>query len=190
VGQREPSERAKQALIDELRDAIGDEAVERADLDVDRAIDRHNRPATPEASRSRLMFVVIGVAGIVIAGIVALALESWIVLVALLVLHLIGTTIVVRTAFKATTDVEKPAPTTVALLEDEGVADPEGALNDLVAQATDRDDDSRAGRAALRPKDETDDVGDRAEDAARQQESITPHSRGESPDTTAGDQRP
>ncbi len=140
--QRQPSDRAKHALVDELREAVGDEAVDRADLDVDRAIHDHNRHTTPETSRSRLMFVVIGAAGVLVAAIVALALESWIVLVVLLALHAIGTMIVVRTAFKATADVEKPAPTTQAMLEDEGVADPEGALNDLVAQTADRDGDS------------------------------------------------
>jgi hypothetical protein len=137
--QREPTPRAKQALMDELREAVGDEAVERSDVDVDRAVREHSRRASPaEANRSRLMFVVIGAAGVIVAAAVALALESWVVLVVLLALHAIGTTIVVRTAFKATTDVEKPAPTTQALLEDEGVSDPEGALNDLVAQ-TDAD---------------------------------------------------
>jgi hypothetical protein len=178
--QRQPSDRAKRALVGELREAVGDKAVDRADLDVDRAIREHNRNTTPEASRSRLMFVVIGVAGVIVAAIVALALESWIVLIALLVLHAIGTTIVVRTAFKATANVEKPAPTTQAMLEDEGVADPEGALNDLVAQTADRDDESSpATRAAAKPQRETDDVDDPAEDAARQQESWSPGSAGE-----------
>ncbi len=127
------------------------------------------------------MFVVIGVAGIVVAAIVALALQSWIVLVVVLVLHAIGTTIVVRTAFKATANVEKPAPTTQAMLEDEGIADPEGALNDLVAQTADRDDEgSRATRAATKPRSETDAAADPAEDAARQQESLSPGSAGDS----------
>jgi hypothetical protein len=175
--QREPSPRAKQALVDELREAVGDEAVERSDVDVDRALREHSGRAPAEASRSRLMFVVIGAAGVIVAAAVALALESWIVLVVLLALHAIGTAIVVRTAFKATTNVEKPAPTTQAMLEDEGVSDPEGALNDLVAQTADRDDEgSRATRAAANPKQETDEADDPGEDAARQQESWSPGS--------------
>lgn len=132
--------------MDELREAVGDEAVERSDVDVDRALRGHSSAAPSEASRSRLMFVVIGVAGVIVAGAAALALESWVVLVVLLALHAIGTTIVVRTAFKATTNVEKPAPTTQAMLEDEGVTDPEGALDDLVAQTADRDDADRRNR--------------------------------------------
>lgn len=46
----EPTSRANDALIEELRDAVGDEAVERADLDVERAVRDSGRAKTPEAS--------------------------------------------------------------------------------------------------------------------------------------------
>lgn len=43
---------------------------------------------------------------------------------------------------------EKPAPTTVTALEDKGVPDPEGAINDLVEQVGGRREGSRYRRAA------------------------------------------
>jgi hypothetical protein len=146
--QTQPSRHAKERLVDELREAVGDEAVERADIDVDRAIARSDRHKTPEAGRSRIMFVVFGALGVLVAGVVALLLDSWVVLIVLLALHAVLTTIVVTTVLKATENVEKPAPTTVALLEDEGVDDPEGALNRLVDQVAEADEQGRAAEIA------------------------------------------
>jgi hypothetical protein len=147
-GPNNPSPRAKEKLLDELRDAVGDEAVERADLDVEGAIHDVGRAKSPETGRSRLLLVVVGVTGVLVAAIIALALQSWIVFAVLLALHAIGTTIVVTTALRTTANVEKPAPTTVAMLEDEGVSDPEGALNRLVDQAAETDPHGRAGEIA------------------------------------------
>lgn len=147
-GPIKPSAHAKETLVDELREAVGDDAVNRADLDVEGAIHDTGRAKTPETGRSRLLLVVVGVAGVVVAAIIALALQSWIVFAALLALHAIGTTIVVATALRTTTNVEKPSPTTVAMLESEGVSDPEGALNRLVDQAAETDPDGRAGEIA------------------------------------------
>jgi hypothetical protein len=147
-GPIKPSARAKETLVEELRDAVGDDAVNRADLDVDGAIYDTGRAKTPETGRSRLLLVVAGAAGVIVAAIIALALQSWIVFAALLVLHAIGTTIVVATALRTTLNVEKPSPTTVAMLESEGVSDPERALNRLVDQAAETDPDGRAGEIA------------------------------------------
>ena len=163
-------------MVDELRDTVGDEAVDRADLDMDRALGEPRGRVRAEAGRSRLMLAVIGAAGVAVAVAIALALQSWWLLLPLLALHAIATTIVVRTVFRASTDVEKPAPTTQAMLEEEGVSDPEGALNDLVAQTAGRDEGSRAGRVLERRDDRADTDADPAEDAARQQESWTPDS--------------
>src|SRR5918994_3761042 len=144
----EPSPEAKERLVDELRDAVGDEAVERADIDVDDAVAESGRGKTPETSRSRLMFVVFAAAGVLVAAVVALVLESWIVLIVLLMLHAIATAIVVTTTLRTTGNMEKPAPTTVAMLEDEGVDDPEGALNRLVDQVAEADEHGRAAEIA------------------------------------------
>lgn len=146
--QSQPTERAKERLVDELRDAVGDDAVARADLDVDAAITGSGRGKTPETGRSRLLLVIVGVTGVVVAAIIGLALQSWIVFAVLIALHAIGTTIVVTTTLRTTANVEKPAPTTVAQLENDGVRDPEGTLNRLVDQAAEADPDGRAGEIA------------------------------------------
>ena len=159
----QPSPRAKEALVDELRDAVGDDAVDRTDLDLERALgERPGRPKA-EANRARLMLAVTGAAGVAVAVVIALALQSWWLLIPLLALHALVTTIVVRTVLRASQDVEKPAPTTQAMLEEDGISDPEGALNDLVAQTAEQEDEQEAGRT-------------RAEDIKRQQESWTPDS--------------
>ena len=164
--------------MDELRDAVGEEEVERADLDVDRAVRESGERTTPEASRSRLLFVVFAALGIMVAAIVALVLQSWIVLIVLLGVHALATAVIVLTVFRTTTEVEKPAPTTVAMLEEEGVDNPEGALNQLVEQAADRDEGGRVQRAAAQPREATDRTSGAADDVARQQESSSPGSQG------------
>lgn len=173
----QPSQRAKEALVDELREVVGDETVERADLDVERALGESQPRPKAEANRSRLLLAVVAAVGIAVAVAIALALQSWWLLIPLLTLHAIGTFFVVRTTFRASTDVEKPAPTTQAMLEEEGVADPEGALNDLVDQATGRDEESRARRTLSDSSEKSGRTDDPAEDVARQQESWTPDSR-------------
>jgi membrane protein implicated in regulation of membrane protease activity len=72
-------------------------------------------PATP-----RLMVIILAATGIVVAGVVALALDSWLVLGALLVLHAIATGIVVGYTFKRVAeDEDKPDPVVEARLEEE-----------------------------------------------------------------------
>jgi hypothetical protein len=159
----QPSPRAKEALVDELRDAVGDEAVDRADLDLERAVGERPGRSEADAERARLMLAVTGAAGVAVAVAIALALQSWWLLIPLLALHAVVTTIVVRTVLSATKDVEKPAATTQAMLEAEGISDPEGALNDLVAQTAEQEDERGAGRTE-------------AKDIRRQQESWTPDS--------------
>jgi hypothetical protein len=133
MAETHPSPRAKELLIDELREATSDDAVERSDVDVDQAVAAAGAK-TPEMARSRLMFVVFAAVGVVVAGVAALALESWVIFGVLMLLHATATAVVVTVALRATTEGEKPAPTTVAQLEHEGVADPEAALNELVDQ--------------------------------------------------------
>jgi hypothetical protein len=173
---RQPSERAKRALVEELREIVGDEEVDRTDLDVDRVLAEQGRRPAGELRRSRLLLAVAAGAGVAVAVAIALALQSWWVLIPLLVLHATITIIVVRTVFTASSSVEKPAPTTQAMLEEEGVADPEGALNDLVEQTADRAQGSRAKRTLTRRADPGDPDGGRAAEVARQQESWTPDS--------------
>ena len=168
--------RAQDLLVDELREAVGDEAVERADLDVDRALAPEPRSVRGAIVSSRMLLIVVG-AALLVAGVVAsLATESWIWFAVALGVHALFAAVVVGTALTQTTQVEKPAPTTVTALEAEGVADPEGALNDLVEQVADQEQGSRVKRTVTQEDDTTGPDQDRAAAAAAQQSASTPAS--------------
>jgi hypothetical protein len=131
-------QRARKLLVDELRDAVGDEAVAGSELDLDRAIDGRPRSVRAAFESSRLLLIVLG-AALLVAGVVAsLALENWIFFGVAIAAHAVCTVVVVAAAFALTTEVEKPAPTTEAQLEEAGVSDPSRALNELVEQVDDQ----------------------------------------------------
>jgi hypothetical protein len=144
--------RARERLVDELRDAVGDEAVERTDLDVDRAIDRRPRTIRTAFESSRLLLLVIGGTLLVTGVVASLALENWLLLPVALAIHFLVAVIVIGTAFVLTEEGEKPSPTAEAMLAEEGVADPERALSDLVEQVEEQEsDESRTGVGRSRP---------------------------------------
>jgi hypothetical protein len=128
--------RAREILLDELRDAVGDEAVERSDLDVNRALDRRPRSLRAAFVSSRLMLIVLGGALLTVGVVASLATENWLWFGVALAAHALISTVVIAAAFSLMSQVEKPAPTTVTALEAEGVADPEHALTDLVEQVS------------------------------------------------------
>jgi hypothetical protein len=135
---------AKRLLMDELRDAVGEEAVERADVDVDRAIEGRPRSVRAAFESSRLLLIVVGAVLLVTGVIASLAFESWIFFGLAIAAHAVLTGVVVFTAFALVGEAEKPAPTTEAQLEEAGVSDPEGALNDLVEQVDEQTSQRRA----------------------------------------------
>jgi membrane protein implicated in regulation of membrane protease activity len=68
----------------------------------------------------RLMVVVFAALGVVVAAVVALALNSWWILVAVLLVHGIATALVVGIAFRRAADTGgKPDPVTEARIEEE-----------------------------------------------------------------------
>ena len=140
--------RAHDLLIDELRDAVGDEAVERADLDVDRALGPKPRSLRGAIVSSRLLLIVAGAALVVVGVVASLVTGSWVWFGVALGVHALFAAVVIGTALTLTTQVEKAAPTTVTALEAEGVADPEGALNDLVDQVANQEQGSLKDHAA------------------------------------------
>jgi hypothetical protein len=174
--QEATNDRARELLIGELEEVVGEDAVSRADIDVDRAIAPRSRSLRAAFVSSRLLILVVGGTLLVAGVVVSLATESWIAFGVAIFVHALFSIAVIGSAFAHTTQVEKPAPTTVTALEAEGVADPEGALNDLVEQVADAAEGSRVKRAA------TDDAGaahadaDRATAALDQQSATTPAS--------------
>jgi membrane protein implicated in regulation of membrane protease activity len=79
-----------------------------------------NRSGTP-----RMMLVLLGATGVVVAAVAALALQSWWVLIAVLAVHATATTLVViYTLRKAGRDYDKPDPLSEARVEDERASRP------------------------------------------------------------------
>ena len=167
---------ARELLIDELRDAVGDEAVERADLDVDRALSPRPRSVRSAIVSSRMLLSVVGAALLVAGLAVSLATESWVWFGVALGVHALFAAVVIGIAMTLTTQVEKPDPTTVTALEAAGVADPEGALNDLVEQTAAQEEGSRVRRTVTQEDATTRPEEDPAAAAAAQQSASTPTS--------------
>ena len=139
--------KARALLLEELEQAVGQKAVREADLDVDRALDPRPKTLRGAFVSSRLLIVVIG-AALLTAGVIAsMATGQWVWFGIALAVHALLSCVVILTAFALTTQVEKPAPTTVTALEAEGVADPEGALNDLVEQVETGQEDAPSAQS-------------------------------------------
>jgi hypothetical protein len=163
-----PDKQAVQEFDRELEDALGTDVSEQ---DAEEAL---NRPASPRALtvlRENQLLLVITFATAVVLGVIgSLAANSWWVLLIPLAFHALGTTVVVATSLRLSTQVEKPDPVTVARLEAEGVRDPEQKMNDAIQHLAGDDDKSRLRKFV------TDDVGpipeasdSPAEAAAKQQ---------------------
>jgi uncharacterized membrane protein len=132
------ADRKRELLIDELKSAVGNEAVERADLDVDRALERRPSRLAQAFRSARLLLLVVGGALLVVGVIASLALESWVFFGLAIAAHALFSGVVIGSALALTQQEEKPSPTAEAALEDEGVSDPGAALDDLVEQVEGR----------------------------------------------------
>jgi hypothetical protein len=168
------SESTNAQLTDEVREVIGAPTVE---IPADRP-----HPSTGEQVEHRRSlplpfplpnnFVVAqgGLALVVIGAIAALAVVThvwWTLVLALIVLSAM-TYLVVAMIIKMTSNPERPSPTTVAAMEQEGVDDPEQLFSDVVAEFT---ADANAGGETGRV---TDAVDDPAQAAAEQRDATTP----------------
>jgi acyl-CoA synthetase (AMP-forming)/AMP-acid ligase II len=148
-------EEARDALRGELREVVGDEAAERAERKgaLDSAIEA-SRPKTVVGvlSASRVMIAITLFTALIVGAVIALITGSWLFLLAALVLHAIGTVVVVATGLSLASQSEAPDPRTAAALEARGVSDPEGALNEAVRATS---DDEEGGEAARAREDQT-----------------------------------
>ena len=173
----EISEDARQTLIGELEDTLGKDAVEQADLDVDRAIGERARPIRSAFGTLRPLIILTGATALTVGVIASLAVGSWLLLAVALVVHGLLTAVVVGTSMTLISQVEKPDPNVVSKLAEEGVEDPEAVVNDLIEQVAGETEGSRTRRAV------TDDAGEtrppdenQLEATLRQQTATTPAS--------------
>jgi hypothetical protein len=139
--------RARELLLEELKDSFGEDAVRESDVDVEAALASRPRSVRGAFVSSRLLLLVTGAALLATGVIVSLATASWVWFGVALAVHALLSGVVVVSALATATQVEKPAPTTVTTLEAEGVSDPEGVLNDLVEQVAGHEEGSRLTRA-------------------------------------------
>jgi len=119
---------------------------------VDRAVDRRPRTIRTAFESSRLLLLIFG-GTLLVGGVVAsLALDNWLLLVIAMGVHLVVSVVVVGTALVLAGEGEKPSPTSEAMLAEEGVADPEQALTDLVEQVDEQNaNEAQSGVGRSRP---------------------------------------
>jgi hypothetical protein len=80
-----------------------------------------------------------------VGAVIALSTGSWWALVVAVGVHAVGTMVVASGAIQLTTQIEHASPQTTARLEEEGVADPDRVLSDLVEEYTGEAESSPAG---------------------------------------------
>jgi hypothetical protein len=126
------SPEANRLLTQELREALGRD---RAPAGPVRRVPRGGIGDVlgPHRSQVAISFGALLVVGIILA----LVTGSWWAVVAACVAHAIGTLVVVAVALQLGTQVEQMEPETAARLQEEGVADPDRALAQLVEHYAD-----------------------------------------------------
>ena len=123
----------------ELEAVVGTERAERA-LDGDAERPGPERPGLLSAAwSSRLLIGLTLVAALVVGAFLSLLTGSWWLLGVVLVVHFVGTAVVLWFILRLVSSVEAPSPTASAALEARGVRDPEGELNRLVKRAEGQD---------------------------------------------------
>lgn len=130
------SDEANQLLTDELQAAVGASQVEVPVDTVHREREEHatGLPERGSLVNARLVLVVSFAVMVTVGVIASLATGTWLALVAALAVHAVGTLVVAGSALQLTTEVEHVSPDVAARLEEEGVADPDRVLTDLVEE--------------------------------------------------------
>ena len=141
------SDEANAALTEEVQQALGTDRVELPAGAEDPATAQRSGDSRIKANAAsmRPIFIVTFLAALTVGGIIALATGSWIALVIAVGIHALGTMVVASGAIQLTTETEHASPQTTALLEEEGVADPDRVLSDLVEDYSGGAETSPAG---------------------------------------------
>lgn len=140
------SAEANAALTEELQQAIGAEYVSMpADSPDPAAAERSgDSAATATLASTRPLFIVTLLAALTVGAVISLSTGSWWALVVAVGVHAVGTMVVAAGAIQLTTQIEHASPQTTARLEEEGVADPDRVLSDLVEEYTGEGESSPA----------------------------------------------
>lgn len=141
------SPEANAALTEELQQAVGAEHVSMpADAPDPATAERAGDSAAKATGISiRPLFVVTLFAALTVGAVISMSTGSWWALVIAAGVHALGTMVVASGAIQLTTQIEHASPGTTARLEEEGVADPDRVLSDLVEEYTGQAQSSPAG---------------------------------------------
>jgi hypothetical protein len=141
------SAEANAALTEELQQAIGADEVSMPADAPDPATAERSGHSTAGATVASLrpLFIVTLLAALTVGAVIALTTGSWWALVVAVGVHALGTMVVASGAIQLTTQIEHASPQTTAQLEEEGVADPDRVLSDLVEEYTGQAESSPAG---------------------------------------------
>jgi membrane protein implicated in regulation of membrane protease activity len=139
---------ANRLLTDELRAIIGRDEVDVPVGRADPAVAAHGGHAVVVADviASRLGVVFTALAAICVIAVIALVWNTVAILVVALAVLLVATLLATRFLFGLMREGEHPDPDTAALLEEQGVGDPDRLLQDLVDEFRDGSADARDGR--------------------------------------------
>lgn len=129
----EYSERANRLMAEELREAVGAPEVERrAAAPGEAAHHRHSEAATTLWNNRPLLGIVTALL-ILLGAVAALSTESWFVVAGAIVLVIVLWTVYLVGIGGTMSEHEGPDPGRAAAMEEEGVLDPEGELNERVS---------------------------------------------------------
>ncbi len=123
---------AADVLQREVEQAVGHDVDDRVTRD---AVDQHGSTFMSLVKANRLLITVTFALMVVVGVAASLALGSWWPVLVATLAHGTMATIVVTVGLRMTSQVEKPDPSTVARLEDAGLADPEGQMNQAIRAA-------------------------------------------------------
>jgi hypothetical protein len=123
------SEAANAAVTRDLRAAVGADA---ADAPVPDAELHNRRRSSSGLAGDRLLLLIALATALTTGAVVLLAGASWWWIAVPLGVHLAATIATVATAMTLAGQGERPAPETAALLEEQGVGDPDRTFNELV----------------------------------------------------------
>jgi hypothetical protein len=141
------SAEANAALTEELQQAVGAQSVSMPADSPDPATAERAGDSTAKATAvsMRPLFIITLLVAVTVGAIIAVSTGSWWALVGALGVHALGTMVVASGSIQLTTQVEHASPETAARLEEEGVADPDRVLSDLVEEYTGQAESSPAG---------------------------------------------
>jgi hypothetical protein len=132
------SDEANELLTEELREVVGRDEVDVPAGSPDPAHQRHRtHVALVRVLVENSVYVLSTFATVATAAaVVALITGSWWILGAVVVLHLVATVSIAGVALLLASEPEHVAPSTAALLEEEGIADPDALFTELVDEFT------------------------------------------------------